>query len=471
MVVPAQEGMSSQAVDAERIRQVLAHQVDHVLSGSNGYGASERRIVRVEVPAPSINLPGWLQAQDASFKLYWSARHDQTATASVGVADRCGTGTLDYAALKSHLDPLLTNADPATRYYGGLRFDAQRPTDEHWQAYGAYRFVLPRFEVQRREGRTSLVCNLVLPRDRGRREEILAKVEQLVLPTLPLTDRLPLPVARKDIPEGAGWHANINWALSAFEASSLEKVVLARRAVFDFAETMDPVLLLQHLETATPNCFHYYFQPRAGTAFLGASPERLFRREGRSIYSEAVAGTRPRGETAYADEVLREELLHSEKDQREHAYVRQSIRQTLDPLCTDLNVDTFASEMKLARGRHLVSRIHGTLREGVTSFDLLDGLHPTPAVGGYPKEEALVAIRAQEPFDRGWYAGPVGWIGPDAAEFAVALRCGLVTPHQLVLFSGAGIVLGSRPEAEWDEIEHKIVDFIKVLGLDLQRAK
>jgi menaquinone-specific isochorismate synthase len=103
--------------------------------------------------------------------------------------------------------------------------------------------------------------------------------------------------------------------------------------------------------------------------------------------------------------------------------------------------------MKLARRRHLISKVRGTLREGVTDAEVLQALHPTPAVGGYPRAEALEEILALEPFDRGWYAGPVGWIGADASEFAVGIRSGLVRGNRLVLFSGAGIVAGSVPES------------------------
>jgi len=131
-----------------------------------------------------------------------------------------------------------------------------------------------------------------------------------------------------------------------------------------------------------------------------------------------------------------------------------------------LEIEERLSEMKLARGRHLVSRARGTLREGVTDWDVLEALHPTPAVGGHPKEEALAEIRTSEPFDRGWYAGPVGWISADAAEFAVGIRSGLVSGRTLRLFSGAGIVAGSVPEEEWAEIEQKIGDFTRIFGAE-----
>jgi menaquinone-specific isochorismate synthase len=121
--------------------------------------------------------------------------------------------------------------------------------------------------------------------------------------------------------------------------------------------------------------------------------------------------------------------------------------------------------MKLARSRHLRAGLRATLRPDVSTADLLAALHPTPAVGGTPHRRALALIRKLEPFDRGWYAGPVGWIGPEAADFAVAIRSGLVAEHRLALFSGAGLVEGSEAESEWDEIEQKISDFTGILGL------
>jgi menaquinone-specific isochorismate synthase len=120
--------------------------------------------------------------------------------------------------------------------------------------------------------------------------------------------------------------------------------------------------------------------------------------------------------------------------------------------------------MRLSRGRHLVTRVEGVASEGVGAAELLNGLHPTPAVGGYPTEDAMVAISKLETFDRGWYAAPVGWIAADAAEFAVAIRSGLVEGKKVSLYSGAGIVGGSTADGEWSEIEDKIEDFISVFG-------
>ena len=426
------------------------------------------RLLRLEVPAGDLDPLRWLGAQSTRPRAFWEGREDGVVVAAVGVADLVeGGGTADYVSLHERLALLSSGAEEA-RYYGGLRFDPARREGEEWGAFGGYRFVLPRFEARREGGETVLACNLLLPRDAEGARELLDEVEGLSLPEeMPgPVDSLPTPISRADSPELEGWRRNVGSALEAFAAGEMDKVVLARRVEVGFGEDVDAVVLMEGLRAATPNCFHFLVEPEEGVAFVGASPERLFRREGREISSEAVAGTRPRSASAAGDAELRDELLGSAKDQAEHSYVRISIKETLGELCEDLEVEDEASEMKLARGRHLVSRIRGTLREGVADGEVLAALHPTPAVGGYPKEEALGEIRAVEPFDRGWYAGPIGWLGADGAEFAVGIRSGLVRGRTLALYSGAGIVEGSTPEGEWAEIEQKISDFTKVFGLD-----
>ncbi len=434
---------------------------------------SEPRVARIELPVGRLDPMSWLQDQPLGPKSYWSGREDGVEVAAAGAADlHEGSGTGDPsvagdpAELRKRLAPLLSSGDPRLRYYGGLRFDAGGEPGAEWRTFGAYRFVLPRFELISRHGEATLACNLVLPRDTDRREEILKEIEGLSLSDESRDRGLPAPVSRTDAPGFDGWRTNVDQALADFEEGRLKKAVLARRATLEFEDDLEATLLARKLKDATPDCFHFYFEPGEGAAFVGATPERLFRREGNKVFSEAVAGTRPRGTSELDDQDLRKELLNSEKDRSEHEYVRVSIRESLAPLCDELEVEGRASEMKLTRRRHMVSGVRGTLKEGISDAEVLDALHPTPAVGGYPRKGALEEIRALEPFDRGWYAGPVGWIGADSAEFAVGIRSGLVSGRQLFLFSGAGIVAGSTAEDEWAEIEQKIGDFTRILGLD-----
>ena len=451
-----------------RARWLLADRVSRALSEAGGASGADPAewVVRLAVPVGPMEPFRWLRGQALSPKLYWDGREDGFGVAAVGVADlQESDAPEDAEALRKRLAPLISG-DPETRYYGGFRFDPLREPDAEWAAFGAFRFVLPRFELGAGEEEATLACNLVLPRDAERSAEILAQIEHLTFSQPAFDAALPAPISRTDGPGWEGWKRNIERVLAAFSEERLDKVVLARRTEFAFADGVDAVLLAESLEGATPGCFHFYLEPEEGVAFVGASPERLFRREGRSIQSEAVAGTRPRGASEADDAELRDELLRSEKDRSEHDYVRISVKETLEPLCDELEVEEDVSEMKLLGGRHLRSRVRGTLREGATDAEVLHALHPTPAVGGYPRQEALEEILALEPFDRGWYAGPVGWIGAKGSEFAVGIRSGLVRGNRLALFSGAGIVEGSVPEDEWAEIEQKIGDFLRVFGLE-----
>ncbi len=454
---------------AADVRAALSERIRAALQGGNGTARIER--VSVSVPE-SVPLIDWMRAQTLAETAYWSGREDARRVAAVGAADVISStaAPVDYGGLGSALGERLDNAERTIRYYGGVRFDAAQPSatdrpDRRWAPFGTYRFVLPRFELVATDGGLRLACNLVRPRDTGRQAAILDRLDALALPAPEARTPLPRPYHRQDVPDHDGWTHMVRWALEAIDGNALDKVVLARRVALALRDAMDPLLVLNHLESATPGCYHFALRPVDGPAFVGASPERLFRREGRTVVSEAVAGTRPRGETEEEDEALRNELLQSPKERREHAFVEDTIRSDLERVCVSVQRPNGRGELALARGRHLHSRLTGTLRPDTATTDLLKVLHPTPAVGGVPTENAVAAIRAQEPFDRGWYAGPVGWVGRDVAEFAVGLRAGLVEQKQIALFSGAGIVEGSTPDREWDEIEQKIGDFAAIMGV------
>jgi len=430
-------------------------------------GNSLPLLMRVGVPVENIDPFGWLASRGGPDRMIWQARHHNKIRAMVGnAAVICGRGRTDAIALASEVNRFLTRPGDEMRFFGGMRFDGAMEADEIWKRFGVYRFVLPRFELHTRGSNAQIYCNLVFPEDTANLNPILDEIAQLGQPSQDFSRALPAPVSRTDTPDQKVWTERIRLVLNMFSEAQLEKVVLARRVDYKFSAPINPFLLLKQLVAATPNCFHFYLESEQREAFVGASPERLFYRNGLQIDSEAVAGTRPRGATEDVDEELRASLLASEKDQREHAFVRDSIESVLKSYCDSVTVDHEASEMRLAQGRHLVSRISGVLSNPISDFDLLEDLHPTPAVGGHPTDLAVSVIRDVEKFDRGWYAGPVGWVGRDAAEFAVALRCGVISNDRLSLFSGAGIVEGSHPDLEWEEIEQKIIDFVSVIGIE-----
>jgi menaquinone-specific isochorismate synthase len=427
--------------------------------------SGEQRSRRVEVPVPDgTDLLAWLGRQPAP-RGFWQGRGEKVARAFAGVADRFE----DPGRLCARLAKQPAAGAPL-RYYGGTRFDPEHPASNGWSRFGPGAFVLPRFElVQHEGGKTWLAAHLT---SRDEAETVAAQAEQMAVPAAPAVHpraALPPVAHRTDGPGPEDWAHGVQDALDALRGSGLQKVVLARRTTLELASALDPAALLARLHAAAPAGFAFLFQPAHAGVFLGVSPERLFRQRGGRVESEAVAGTRPRAPAAAEDAALRNELLDSEKDRREHAFVQRYVAGALRPLCTSLRQEE-AAPLTLRRGRHLRARLRGRLHDGTSPAEVLRALHPTPAVAGMPPEAARAFIREREPFDRGWYAAPVGWVGRrdglPAAELAVGLRSGLVRKggKRLDLFAGAGLVEGSVPQQEWDEVEQKLSNFAALFG-------
>ena len=186
--------------------------------------------------------------------------------------------------------------------------------------------------------------------------------------------------------------------------------------------------------------------------FVGATPERLVFAQDGQVHTMALAGSAPRGASEQEDRQLGMELLSSEKNQREHAIVVNMVRNALENLCSHVQVADTSRLLKLQNIQHLQTSITGELLPGHNILEALHDLHPTPAVGGFPREAALAEIRENEQLDRGWFAGPIGWIDKDGhGEFAVALRSGLIDGKKATLFAGCGIVADSDPDNEYTE--------------------
>ena len=428
------------------------------------------RILHLRVGLPAVELLPWLDNQSDAAKVFWSDRDDEFEMAGAGAADTitCAAGE-GSRGLFDAVRRCLGDESPGPRYYGGFRFDSKDAPQENalWRGFGYGKFILPRFELGRDAGGTYFACNIVPKNDSGRMDEILRSLQ---LVNFARRSEQPLPVlnGRQETPGREGWGAMVKSALDAIEGGYLGKIALARQTTIELASRPQPAHLLGLLKAHSRHCFHSCFQFSETSAFLGASPERLYRRQGRQIETEAVAGTRPRGETDHDDQRLGDQLLTSAKEIAEHRFVVDSIVDSLGGLCRSRDFESGASRpvrlLKLTRVQHLVSTFAGELADSVGDDEILDTLHPTPAVGGSPTARAMEMIRQLEPFDRGWYAGPVGWIGRDEADFAVAIRSGLIDAHRLHLYSGAGIVAGSTPDREWEETETKLDNFIAALG-------
>lgn len=423
------------------------------------------RLIRLAEPLENVDLLGWLAAQTGRMKGYWADRDGGLEVAALGEVDEVkGEIAGDYRSCWEELKKRWDGASPETRYYGGFRFGPWHPDDVSWQPFQAYRFVLPEFELLRREdARCELVCNLAFGPGRNAVSSALETLRKMQFPSTFEPQPVSRVVGRRDAPDREGWLRMVRQGLDAVRNKDVEKIVLARRACFEMETAVDPLTLIHRMREESGRCYQFCGVHQLGIAFVGASPERLYQRVGRAVRSEAVAGTRPRGRTAEEEAQYAATLFSSPKEREEHQFVVTSIREALAPLSRSLHCDEAPSVLKLARLQHLVTRVEAELKPDVDDVALLSALHPTPAVGGRPAQAAIELLGRLEPFDRGWYTGPVGWVGPDAAEFAVAIRCGVMAGSQLCLFSGAGIVADSDPAAEWDEIESKLSTFLAIL--------
>lgn len=422
------------------------------------------RFARVEIPVAGTAPLPWLAAQHHPLKGYWSARDGSLEVAAIGEADEIKA--LEIPATGNYFHQVfhrLENCDPEIRYFAGFRFGNWHPTDQNWRPFGAYRFLIPQVELIRRGNETALACTFAAGDERSL-AATLATLAAIAVEPHPPRGPLPRPTIRVDAPDRNAWIASCEQILRAIADGRLRKLVLARRVCFDFGQPLDAFELLMRLRETTPDCYHFGAIHAGGrVAFMGAPPERLFARIGNEVLSEAVAGTRPRGTNDAEDHELAADLLNDRKERDEHAIVVQGINEALAPLCIGLKHEPVPHVVRLGQLQHLVTHFVGHLSPGVGEENLFARLHPTPAVGGYPRDAAAAELARLETFDRGWYAAPVGWISRDASEFAVAIRCGAVFGSRLCLFSGAGIVAGSDPEAEWNEVEIKIGHFISAL--------
>lgn len=420
-------------------------------------------LLRLTIGCRPLDMLDWLDAQDFGSKIFWADRGGRFRVAGAGEADEIfvpQNEPFSYAIL-GDITARLSRSYPELRYYGGFSFDTESAAPE-WKDFGRARFVLPRFEILEYGGQFTFSVNIRAADAGGiaAAQNDLRRLRTAVPPSvLAKTGSL----TRRDNPAEKDWRSLVSGVLDEIANQEYDKVVLARETRYDVSTPLNPVALLKQLMEHTQKCYPFLFQFGDSGTFLGVSPERLYRRLGSSIETEAIAGTRPCGTTDAEARRLTAELSRSQKDLDEHNFVVDWITRQLKDVTDTFSADPQPSILNLTSGIHLITRFSGKLRDNVPDADLLQKLHPTPAVAGTPADKALTVIREKEPFDRGWYAAPVGFLGHDESEFVVAIRSGLLQDKTLRLFSGAGIVKDSEPQTEWQEVEQKLSAFLSAL--------
>lgn len=428
---------------------------------------------------------------DQSDAFYWVSRDRHTVMASSGVAWRVTSAgadrfqharqTVQNLRFISHVAKDGSNSSAVgPRFYGGFAFapDPSQPPGP-WEAFPDGLLILPEFLLVRHDDETWLTQSVVLHAGADpsllaqdleiKRAELLRYLRAEGIghsssaPIVQPNGRAPDAWFRLDEPDPEQWACSVEHLTRAAREEGVTKTVLARSMRVQMERPLELTSLLERLREEHPQSFVFALA-HEGHVFVGATPERLVRVDEERVFSEALAGSIARGQTPEEDEALAQKLLASEKDRREQDIVRRWVVERLTPWCRQLDAASSPIVRRFPKVQHLYTPVAGRLNESTHILELVQTLHPTPAVGGYPLHDALRLIAAHETQSRGWYAGPIGWLtAAGEGEFAVGIRSAVLSQNDATLYAGCGIVDGSDPMREFNESRLKMQVMLETL--------
>lgn len=391
-----------------------------------------------------------------TWRIYWRGKGSSEVMVGVGsvlVLNRLPEFNATEANLRSE------------NFYGGLPFSSEENKDE---PFARSFFVLPQLEWRREDGLVSFYWRRLYEVSPSAERihadwvddmaRIKARLSQSTTRSLSACEQI------QDSPNRVEWDAMIAQAQREMATGRLAKVVLSRRKYLQLTAPVAAGALLAALDELNEPSFLFAWITPENAAFVGRSPERLLAWEGRSLHVDAIAGTRRREKDARSDSAWAEDLRASGKELSEHRFVADYVSDLLARFCESFRQAEHESLLRLHHVQHMITRFEGLLREDIPATLVLHALHPTPAVGGTPRQEALDFLARCEPFTRGWFAGPVGWLSGFAGDFAIGIRSAVIQGAKAAIYAGAGIVADSRASDEWDETEAKMKNFLNVFG-------
>ena len=334
--------------------------------------------------------------------------------------------------------------------------------------YPALQVFLPHWQVIRKGGAHFIVINCVISPE-TEADELSVNVSKTLERFDGLHDQRPQEKNQEKILLGRPLEENlyenaVSKALKLISKGIISKIVLARKLIYQTEQQLPYFSIAHSLRNKFPDCYTFCMSTPDNGMFIGATPEILSRVSGNSLETEAVAGTAARGPSAGKDAHLGKTLLGRKKEVREHRLVIDSILRRLKSCGISECKEGRTRLLRLSNLQHVRTPLQATLPEGVHPFDAISALHPTPAMGGSPRETALPLIHELEGFSRGWYSGVAGWFDSRGrGEFMVPIRCGKIMPKSLTLFAGAGIVEGSIPDNEKAETDLKLEAMLEVI--------
>lgn len=444
-------------------------------------------LLTVSRPWPGVSLLDFLHAGAGRPRVYWENENRPLALAGYGRAavltargaDRFHHLQTQIDRLFRHILPLQPDTPPeiGPKLFGGFSFFWGEPRTPAWEPFPEAWFLLPRLQLTRSGDQTWLTLNHILQPGEdpaATAARLIERARDICWQGLDsrfaaaILDNGAPPLSKgqhETLMSRDAWIEMVTRARARIRRGALDKVVLARGLRLRFPQPLDVLTALARLQARYPDCYRFLIEPRPGHAFFGATPELLAETRARELRTAALAGSIRRGHTWQEDQALGQQLLDSPKDRHEHDLVVREILHNLQPLVSRLEAPATPQLCLLNNIQHLKTPITARLSDGQGILALIHALHPTPALGGFPRPSALRLIRQLEPLPRGWYGAPVGWLAPGREGlFAVAIRSAVTNPGQALLYAGAGIVADSDPEKEWRETELKFQPVLHALG-------
>ena len=454
---------------------------------SNYQSPQNGRLLSVSIPAPGVDTAVFLQQALGQERFFWAEANGGLTLAGFGMAaDLFAWGESRFTQIQQQALTIFANAiikseNPhlaGPRLFGGFAFIDDFTPDNTWSIHRPAQFILPHYQLAQQGNKSWLTLNAILSEDESP-DALLPELKMALATRLEniLTQKRKGAKGGKEIHEPVkidfpmpynDWRKMINHATQTMRDGPLNKVVLSRVCEIRYAQKVDVDGALAYLNANYPDCYRFLFEPRPFHAFYGATPEVIVQVNGRSLQTMGLAGSIARGKTPAEDKALAQELLGSVKNQHEHALVVESIRRRLEPLTSELNIPDQPSILQLGYIQHLFTPIQATLHHADGVLPILQNLHPTPALGGQPRELAMPFISQAEPVPRGWYGAPVGWLDHKLdGAFGVAIRSAVTQDRRVWLYSGSGIVADSDPHTEWEETSLKFRPMLQALGLEI----
>ncbi len=470
-------------IGTREIRSTLRRSLAQLSNSEQG------RLISWTIPWNRQSLVSFLKQGKGVPRIYWRMANDPIGFAGYGAAAiLTASGPQRFRSIERKASRLFDERivagenipqEVCPRLFGGFAFEEDPELRSFWSAFSAATFILPRYQLTRLGKAGWLTVNHLM-----RADDHIEDLEYLFIDVVSQIERDASNASQansgtvraekssesdnhidsNELVDRQDWEKLFGLAMDRIWAGTLRKVVLARARHLSAARPFDPTLALLRLERRYPDCYRFLFEPVSGNAFFGATPELLARVQGRALGTAALAGSIRRGSTPEEDAGLGEKLLNSRKDRREHALVLEAIEAGIRPMVRVLQVEPAPHLRKLSNIQHLETALTAQLKKPMGVLPIVEALHPTPAVGGVPRAAALDLIHRTEPVERGWYAGPMGWLDPrHNGLFTVAIRSAVAVGREARLFAGAGIVEDSEADREWREIDLKFKPLMDAL--------